>query len=171
MVRRPFQYCPYCATPLQDGQFGAKTLRRCPACRFVAHPDPKVAVVARIEHPGRGLWALPGGYVDAGELPIAALHREIDEELALAVAVHELVATYPMVNQGEDGQDAQSQGFVLVYRATPADPRCATNTAPAAHDDVAAARWFAREELAGELPVPLAFISTETEVRRWVAGV
>jgi ADP-ribose pyrophosphatase YjhB (NUDIX family) len=178
MVRQPFQYCPYCATPLQDRQFGAKTLRSCPACRFVQHHDPKVAVVARIEHgdclllvqrgvnPGKGLWALPGGYMDAGEMPVAALHREIAEELDLAVEVHELLAMYPMVNH-----DQPSQGFVLVYRATPAGEGCSTIVGPAAYDDVAAARWFSRRELAGDLPVPLAFVSTETEVRHWVAGL
>jgi 8-oxo-dGTP diphosphatase len=175
MTCRTFVYCPCCATPLQDRHFGHKVLRACPNCRFVQHNDPKVAVVARIEHdnclllvrrgvnPGKGLWALPGGYMDGGEMPVDALRREVDEELALAVTVHELLAIYPMVNH-----DQPSRGIVLVYRATPEDAHCSTAVAPPALDDVAEARWFTAQELAGELPVPLAFDSTAVEVRRWV---
>ena len=177
MTRRPFVYCPYCATPLQDTNFGHKTLRACPNCRFVQHHDPKVAVVARIEqdnclllvrrgvNPSKGLWALPGGYMDGGEMPVDAVRRECIEELALPIAVHELLAIYPMVNHEGPGQ-----GIVLVYRATPEDTHCSTTTAPPALDDVAEARWFTVQELAGELPVTLAFDSTVVEVRRWVEG-
>ncbi|MBR1133653.1 CoA pyrophosphatase [Bradyrhizobium iriomotense] len=46
----------------------------------------------------RGQWALPGGRCDAGETPIAAALRELDEELALklsADAVLGLLDDYP----------------------------------------------------------------------------
>jgi ADP-ribose pyrophosphatase YjhB (NUDIX family) len=170
MVRRPFEYCPYCAAQMQDLAYGRKILRSCPACHFVQHHDPKVAVIARIEHgdrlllvrrgvdPGKGLWALPGGYMDAGEMPEDALHREIAEEVDLAITVHELLAIYPMINA-----NLPSQGIVLVYRATPAEPVQPLDCELAALDDVVEARWFA----VGTLPIDLAFASTEVEVRRW----
>jgi 8-oxo-dGTP diphosphatase len=168
MSRRDFVYCPYCATPLTDLRLGTHLRSVCPACHYIHFPDPKVAVIGRIEqdgsvllvrrgvNPAKGLWALPGGYMDAGELPVAALIRELHEELAIDVMVHELLAIYPMVNT-----QAASQGIVLTYRVTPLDPA----VTPSAHDDVTEARWFG----AKELPADLAFESTREQLQQWLA--
>ena len=110
-------------------------------------------LVQRAINPGKGLWALPGGYMDAGELPVAALQRELREEVGLAIAVGELLAIFPMVNQGEI-----SQGIVLAYRATPLETE---HLLLQPEDDVAAAAWFAPDEL----PKALALTSTN-ELRR-----
>ena len=48
-------------------------------------------MVQRAHDPGRGLWSLPGGRVEKGELLAAALEREVREETGIDVKVGALV--------------------------------------------------------------------------------
>ena len=166
MSQHLYRFCPRCAQALEDRPFEGKLRRVCPACNFIYFPDPKVAVVALIEanqlvllirravDPARGQWALPGGYMDAGELPVAALQREVSEEVGLDVDVGDLLEIFPMVNSG-----GASLGIVLAYRAQPRNA-----VAPlTACDDVDQAAWFS----AAELPAELAFDSTQRLLARW----
>ena len=111
-------------------------------------------LVRRAVNPAKGMWALPGGYMDAGEMPEAALRREVLEEVGLAVTVEQLLAIYPMVNGS-----GPSQGIVLAYRAQPLDGQ--TQLTP--QDDVSEAGWFGPDEL----PVELAFESTQRQLAEW----
>lgn len=170
MSQHLYQFCPRCAHALEDRPFEGKLRRTCPACGFIYFPDPKVAVVALIEadarvllirravDPGRGLWALPGGYMDAGELPDAALRREVAEEVGIEIVVGALLEIFPMVNGA-----GRSLGIVLAFHAHPLDPRAQ----PIAGDDADTAAWFA----AAETPPALAFDSTQRLLARWQARV
>ena len=48
-------------------------------------------MVQRAQDPGRGLWSLPGGRVEKGELLAAALQREVKEETGIEVEVGALI--------------------------------------------------------------------------------
>jgi ADP-ribose pyrophosphatase YjhB (NUDIX family) len=135
--------------------------RQCASCGHVHYVEPKVAVgvavfrderlllVRRTMNPGRGQWALPGGYLDNGEDPRAAAAREAAEEASVDVRVSHVLDVF--ANPPEDGGAV----FVL-YAAT------WVSGEPAPADDADAAEFFAREALP-----PLAFRSTQHVVDRW----
>jgi 8-oxo-dGTP diphosphatase len=165
-----YVYCPRCATPLEQRERYGRLRAVCPACGFIHFHDPKVAVIALVLHegrvllirraiePGKGLWALPGGFMDAGEMPQVALQRELQEEVDLRIDVAHLLAIFPMVMRS-----GSSQGIVLAFQAMPADGQQVVLRCDA---EVCDARWFA----ASELPVELAFESTQTLLAQWMAG-
>ncbi|MEZ4866548.1 MAG: NUDIX hydrolase [Caldilineaceae bacterium] len=167
MVRRQFVYCPYCATALEEREVYRQRRPVCPACGFVHFQDPKVAVIAFVTHkervllvqraidPGKGQWALPGGYMDADEMPEAALQRELLEEVNLAIQIDRLLTIFPIVTAPGRGQ-----GIVLAYQATPADAKATKLTCD---DDVSAADWFT----ADRVPANLAFESTHVLLAHW----
>lgn len=161
-----FRFCPNCATPLTM-QFYAGAIRPvCPACGFVQFHDPKVAVVGLVEHEGRvllvrraaqpeqGKWALPGGYMDAGEMPEAAIVREIHEETGIAVEVGALLGIHPQRATAET-----ITGIVLAYACTVATGAAADARAG---DDALECRWFATDDL----PADIAFDSTHELLAR-----
>lgn len=45
----------------------------------------RLLLIRRGNEPGRGLWSVPGGRVEAGESVAAAVEREVREETGLAV--------------------------------------------------------------------------------------
>lgn len=100
------KYCAVCATPLELREENGALRPVCPACGRVVYYDPKVAAVTiisrqrevllvrRANQPGYGLWSLPGGYVDRGEVVEEAAMREMLEETGLIVDVDGLVGIY-----------------------------------------------------------------------------
>ncbi len=164
----PYVYCPYCATPLEALHRFGQVRPVCPKCGFVYFQDPKVAVIGlviragrvllikRAVDPARGQWSLPGGYMDAGEMPEDALKRELQEEVGLEVQVVQLLDIYPMTEA-----NGQQRGIVLAYRVEPLAPLSAQVRAG---DDAEQAEWFGP----GELPDELAFDSTRALLQQWL---
>lgn len=91
-----FQFCPACAASGLSPE--EEHAVRCGACGFLFFFNSAAAVAALIEddagrilltrrarEPARGLWDLPGGFVNPGETAEDAVAREIKEELNLDV--------------------------------------------------------------------------------------
>lgn len=115
-------YCYQCGGELHWLPVEGMTRERCPRCGWVHYPQLKVSAAAlvtrgdalllvrRSNHPWRGCWYLPAGYVEAGEDPARAAERELQEETGLTAAANELAGVYFF------DDDPRGNGLLLVYR-------------------------------------------------------
>lgn len=88
-----------------------------------------------------GRWGMPGGGIDPGEQPAAAVLREVTEETAQRVELQELAAvqTSHWIGRSPRGTLEDFQAVRLVYRA-----HCPEPTEPQVLDEggtTASARW------------------------------
>jgi 8-oxo-dGTP diphosphatase len=100
-------------------------------------PPRSVLLVERRNDPFAGAWALPGGFVDAGERVVAAAARELAEETAVEADTLELLGVYDT-----PGRDPRGPTVSVVYLLR-------TGGELDAHggDDARAARWFSLDAL------------------------
>lgn len=63
--------------------------------------DGKVLLVRRGMNPGKGLWGMPGGYVDMGEVIEEAVAREVWEETGLKTQARRLVGLHSEAGQAQ----------------------------------------------------------------------
>jgi 8-oxo-dGTP diphosphatase len=103
-----YHFCPWCGIPWKTPESTSRISNhiRCTNCEFILYQDPKVAVCVIIEINGKiviikrslptenGDWAIPGGFVDAGESVEMAAIREVKEEVLLDIAITRLIGVY-----------------------------------------------------------------------------
>lgn len=140
--RRPHPVCTVCgATAFRDPKVGAGAV--------VLDGGGRLLLVRRAVDPERGRWALPAGFVDAGEDPRDAVAREVREETGLEVAVGAVIDVYAGA-----GQTGGGASFFLAFHA-----RVVGGTLRHG-DDADDARFFGPDDLPD-----LAFASTRAAVR------
>ncbi len=91
-------------------------------------------LIERARPPFEGSWALPGGFVDAGEAPRAAAARELLEETAVPLSADELIEVGSF---GDPGRDPRGWVVSVAWAAL-----LPSATEAAAGDDARAARWW-----------------------------
>ena len=159
-----YQFCPQCGGRLEERllKSGEPPRLVCTVCGFVFYIDPKLAVIAlvpladglvltrRAIEPGYGLWVVPGGFVDVGELLEEAVVRETREETLLHVKVTRLFNIYSY---------KQTRTVVAAYLTSYVGGELA------AGDETLEARVFAPAEIPWE---EIAFSSTRDALREYL---
>ncbi|MGB7347625.1 MAG: NUDIX domain-containing protein [Pirellulaceae bacterium] len=104
-IESVYAFCPRCG---KASEKKSATPFRCASCQFsqffgpvaavgalIVDQQSKLLLVRRARDPGKGLWGLPGGFVDRGESVEQALAREILEETQLVMTACRLLTTGP----------------------------------------------------------------------------
>ncbi|MCC6945380.1 MAG: NUDIX hydrolase [Thermomicrobiales bacterium] len=138
-------YCQQCGGETEQQERDGRLRPVCTRCGRVTWFDPRLAVAVVIERhnsvllgkrgPGvraPGLWGLPAGFVERGEVVEAAAVREVREETGLDVAVGAI----------QDVVSYEGESVVLLVFA-------ATEVAgePAPGDDLVEIGWFSLDAL------------------------
>ncbi|MGH3063318.1 MAG: NUDIX domain-containing protein [Gaiellaceae bacterium] len=95
--------CPLCGATVRRDEGRVE----CPECGFVQYANPKptasalvvddegrVMFARRAHEPSAGKLDLPGGFVEEGEHPLDALHRELREEAGIGLRDTEFVGVF-----------------------------------------------------------------------------
>lgn len=75
----------------------------------------RVLLTRRCIEPFCSQWVMPGGRIDHGEAILAALHREVREEVGLEVRVEGLIDVFEHLGVGE----RRDHYVILYYRCAP----------------------------------------------------
>lgn len=108
-----------------------------PGAQALIERDGRLLLGRRGTEPGKGRWDIPGGFLEEGEHPLAALRREIREETGLEIEPGEFLGAW-MQPYGHRNV------LCLTWSARPA------GGVERPGDDLVELRWFG----AGDLPEP-----------------
>jgi len=155
MSPRVLRFCGYCGGQLEEGIFEGRVRKKCRECGRISYQNPipsvalltikegqQILLVRRTAEPEIGHWCLPGGFIERGETPIDAVHRELSEETGLRCTIDRFFEVGTVIN-GYYGDVV-----VLSYIVTIADGN------PNPGDDADRVEYFPVEKLP-----PLAFRS------------
>lgn len=103
--------------------------------------DGKVLLVQRAKPP-KGIWAFPGGHVEAGETLQQAAARELLEETGMTAAFTGLLGVYDVIRRDDAGR--LTVHYVIASYIGVAGPE-----EPVAASDAAAVTWADPDRLGG----------------------
>lgn len=144
------KYCAQCGAELILGIESGRERPMCPRCGFVVYRNPvpvalviakredKLLLVHRLNPPLADYWAPCAGYVEIDESLEQGARREVKEETGFDVVIDKLMNVRSRANMG-------------VMLVTFAARVVGGDLAPQAQE-VAAARFFARDELPDQPP-------------------
>jgi 8-oxo-dGTP diphosphatase len=140
MLEPQYTFCPLCQTLLSAAT--ATKPQTCPHCHWkkrlhtpqvsecIVTRDNHILLAKRARDPFKGLWSLPGGFAQYGELAYQAACRELLEETGLKASY------WGYVGQYLSDQHPQTQSIVTGIAIK------TNNYTYQAADDAAEVKWF-----------------------------
>ncbi|MCE5248946.1 NUDIX hydrolase [bacterium] len=135
-----YRFCPMCGADIHTKYHEGRDRHVCPRCGHVIYINPipattlvlldtgRVLLTLRAQEPYKGMWCLPGGFVEWGETPEEGAKRELLEETGLHGEQLSMVGVYnSMANL-----HAILIGFIVTRWSGEITPG----------DDAAEVRWF-----------------------------
>ncbi len=137
-------FCGQCNQPIYENPVPA-------TCTVVVNAQRQILLVERSVEPHKGLWCLPGGFIEIGEYPEDAALRELREETGLTGHIQMLI--------GVTAHPSSLYETVLLvgYGVT----RCEGQLIPG--DDASDAAYFSPDSLPA-----IAFESHIKFIQRWI---
>lgn len=125
-----YDYCPSCATALEDRAVEGVDRRACPSCDFIHYDNPLPVVAAIIERGDDVVlvrnvgwpetwYGLVSGFLEKGESPEEGILREIEEELGVRGELVSLVGAY--------GFERMNQVIIAYHVRIPEDAQLVLN--------------------------------------------
>ncbi|MBU2488797.1 MAG: NUDIX domain-containing protein [Proteobacteria bacterium] len=163
---REKQYCAFCGNPLELREAEGRVRPFCPLCEIPIYENPvpasalvvvdgegRILLVKRSVDPKKGMWCLPGGFMELGESPEEGALRELCEETRLSGRIGELLGV--TASHSQEHHTVLLMGYLIREYSGE----------PFAGDDAEEAAFFAPESLP-----ELAFDSHREFVRIYLAG-
>ena len=177
-----FKFCPMCRGMMKFKMPNFDHIERntCIACGYVDYDNSKptssalilndkneILLVKRAWHPYKGLWDVPGGFIEGGEHPEDACRREVLEELGVEV---ELDGFFDMeIDVYTDGTDESAREvsghgvhvLSIFYKAH----IVSGDIKPT--DEIGGYEWFSIEEVSGMIP-QIAFKANQKVIKKFI---
>ena len=98
--------------------------------------DEKILLIKRKNPPFKGMWALPGGFVEYNETTENAVVREVLEETGLKTKIHKLAGVY-----SDPERDPRGHTITIVYMLDVINGKLIAN------DDASEVKYFSLNDL------------------------
>ncbi len=160
------KFCAYCGARLTEKVLEERTRGYCPECDSICYENPVPAVAALvINHenrlllvkrgvePAKGMWCLPGGFLEIDESIEEAVLRELEEETGVQGEISGLVDFF--------SQRSPHYGAILLFGYTVT----MTGGTIKAGFDAEAVEFFDRDALP-----PIAFFSHQKLIEKVMCG-